>query len=448
MSFEDQFHSLQLKRLAVHRSIIATFKEIHGRLFINRHLSIDGKNILEQREFGAWKVWTAHSGTGLPGWPRIGLLHSFYRSGTPSGENIAVQSQFDMLASHGVDVTLVGVYSDAAVGNVFQTLKTGVSVARGTGLSPPAEIRIGDFDVLHVHNAFPNISHRWLAEVSVPIVATIHNYRAFCAIGTFTRDGKGCFECAEESPWKSVTHACYRDSRIATLPIALQQSGSHSWAKFLQSLKVTLVPGEPMRGILKGLGIQNSVTLPQPAGQENIGEASSPEPKDQWLFVGRLDRDKGISDLLKVWPQGEKLVVVGAGPSEMECLDLIRTRSLNVEMFGAQQREVVVERMSTSRGLVFPSKALEGAPLVYGEALSVGLPILAAEGNVLADQVNLDGTGATFSLKDSYSLLSGIDLVKEQREQFSRKCLETHESRYTTSQWLEDLLAVYKSVLK
>jgi glycosyltransferase involved in cell wall biosynthesis len=402
---------------------------------------------LEQCEFGAWKVQRANSGSGLPGWPRVGMLHSFYRSGTPSGENVAVQSQFEMLAAHGVDVALVGVYSDAAVSGVFQTLKTGVSLARGTGLSSPVEIDIGAFDVLHVHNAFPNISHRWLAQVRLPTVATIHNYRAFCAVGTFTRDGERCFECAENSPWKSVTHACYRDSRIATLPIAIQQSGSHSWARYLQSLKVTIVPGEPMRGFLQDLGIRNSVTLPQPAGLKNNREVPSLGLKDQWLFVGRLDRDKGITDLLKVWPESEKLVVVGSGPSEIECVDLIAARSLNVEMPGAQPREVVVERMSTSRGLVFPSKALEGAPLVYGEALSVGLPILAAEGNVLADQVNLDGTGATFSLKDSYSLLSGIDLVKEQREQFSRKCLETHESRYTTSQWLEGLLAVYKSVL-
>jgi glycosyltransferase involved in cell wall biosynthesis len=406
-----------------------------------------GKDTLEQCEFGAWKVQRANSGNGLPGWPRVGMLHSFYRSGTPSGENIAVQSQFEMLAAHGVDVALVGVYSDSAVSGLSQKITTGISVARGTGLSPPVEIDMEAFDVLHVHNAFPNISHRWLAQVSVPTVATIHNYRAFCAVGTFTRDGERCFECAEDSPWKSVTHACYRDSRIATLPIAIQQSGSSSWSNYLRSLKVTVVPGEPMRGILQDLGIHNSVTLPQPAGNEDTVKLRSLELEDEWLFVGRLDSDKGISELLTIWPQSEKLVVVGSGPNETQCMDLIATRSLNVEMLGSQDREVVAKHMATSLGLVFPSKALEGAPLVYGEAMSVGLPVLAAQGNVLADQVNLDGTGGTFSLSNSESLLLGLDLIKQQREQFSRQCVETHESRYTTLQWLEGVLATYKSVL-
>jgi len=352
-----------------------------------------------------------------------------------------------MLAAHGVDVTLVGVYSDVAVGDVFQTLKTGVSVARGVGLSPPAEIKLKDFDVLHIHNAFPNISHRWLSQVNVPTIATIHNYRAFCAIGTFTRNGARCLECAENSPRKAVIHACYRDSRIATLPIAIQQSGSHSWVKFLKSLRVTIVPGEPMHAILKELGIHNSLTLPQPVRGGDQAKARHLESKGQWLFVGRLDRDKGISDLLKVWPESEKLVVIGSGPSEMECLEVIAARSLNVQIIGHQQRAVVAEFMATSRGLVFPSKALEGAPLVYGEAMSAGLPVLAAQGNVIADQVNLDGTGVTFSLTDSDSLHSGIIVVTEQRELLSRTCIQIHNSRYKTSQWLEGVFSAYKIVV-
>jgi len=75
------------------------------------------------------------------------------------------------------------------------------------------------------------------------------------------------------------------------------------------------------------------------------------------------------------------------------------------------------------------------------------LPVLAARGNVLADQVNLDGTGAMFNLNDSDSVVLGIKLVNDRREDFSNECLETYESRYTTSRWLEGVLAAYKSVL-
>ncbi len=377
----------------------------------------------------------------------MGIMHSFYRSNTPSGENLAVQAHFEILAAHGVDVTLVGVYSDSAINSVFQTFRTGVFVSQGAGLVPPPEIDLESVDILHVHNAFPNISHRWLSEFSVPMIATIHNYRAFCATGTFTRLGNRCFECVEKSPWKSLTHACYRNSRIATLPVTLQQTGKHSWAHFLNSLKLTLVPGGPMCARLKDLGLHNSVTLPHPVDGANVHPSPSVELQNHWLFVGRIDRDKGILDLLKIWPESTKLIVVGSGPSEIECMNEIKLRSLNVAMLGMQDRQTIAKLMAYAQGLVFPSKALEGAPLVYGEALSVGLPVLAADGNVLADQVMLDGTGTSFNLADQNSLLSGIDVICEQRDELSKQCLETYESRYTISHWLRDLLAAYKYCL-
>ncbi len=402
---------------------------------------------LGKSSFGSWQVQKANSGAGLEGWPRVGMLHSFYRSNAPSGENLAVQSHFEILAAHGVDVTLVGVYSDSAINSVFRTFRTGVSVSQGAGLFPPPEIDLESVDIMHIHNTFPNISHRWLSEFSVPMVATIHNYRAFCATGTFTRQGNRCFECVEKSPWKSLAHACYRNSRIATLPITLQQTGTHSWAHFLNSLKLTLVPGDPMCARLKDLGLHNSVTLPHPVDVVQAHQPPPAELQNHWLFVGRLDRDKGILDLLKIWPESTKLIVIGSGPSEIECVNEINSRSLNVDLLGTQERQTIANLMAYAQGLVFPSKALEGAPLVYGEALSVGLPVLAADGNVLADQVRLDGTGTSFSLADQKSLLSGIDAICVRRDDLSKQCLETYETRYTISHWLRGLLAAYKYCL-
>lgn len=410
-----------------------------------RYLS-DGRNILIEMNMGAWTICRANAGIGKLGWPRVGILHSFYRSVAPSGENVAVQSQFKALADNGVDVTLIGVHSDEAITTKLAMVRTGIDFARGVGRIPPAEAQISELDVLHLHNTFPNISHKWLKQVPIPMVATVHNYRAFCAIGTFTRDEKRCFECADHSVWRSVAHSCYRNSFFASLPIAIQQSGPNSWAEFLDSLPLTLIPGGPMQRVLRDLGIRNTRVLLQPVGGLHPAVTKNRDSNAAWLFVGRLDKEKGILDLLRIWPPGEKLVVVGTGPCDQDSFDLVRSRGLDVELVGSKSQSEVQVMMEKSRGLIFPSIALEGAPLVYGESMSVGLPVIAAIGNVLAEQVHIDKTGTTFNLHDSKSLLLALDVTFTAWEQLSERCIEVHASGYTTSQWLEGIRQVYESV--
>lgn len=402
---------------------------------------------LEISQIGPWTIKRSSPETGRTEWPRVALLHSFYRSASPSGENIAVESQFEMLSQHGVDVTLIGVHSDTAVSNNFRKIETGLSVARGSGLTPPSSAGIETFDILHVHNTFPNISHRWLAEIDIPKVATVHNYRAFCSVGTFTRNDHRCFECVDGSPWRAFSHACYRDSRLATLPIVLQQSGPHSWLKFLQSLAITIIPGDSMRIRLQDFGIQNAITLPQPTAHEQPQKTDVDEPFDNWLFVGRLDQDKGIKELLGIWPTNQRLTVVGSGPLYAECLERIRSRKLLVQMIGTKTSHEVAELMSQSKGLIFPSKALEGAPLVYGEAMAAGLPVIASQGNILTEQIRIDSTGASFDLESESSIIEAIDFVMSNREYLAKKCRALHRSRYTEREWLRGIQSIYELVL-
>ena len=401
--------------------------------------------MIEKRVNG-WTITRANTGIGKTGWPRVGILHSFYRSSVPSGENMAVKSQFKSLAENGVDVSLIGIHSDEVIITNHSKVRTGIDLARGLGKVPPKEARITDFDVIHLHNTFPNISHKWLKQLTVPIVATIHNYRAFCAIGTFTRDGKRCFECPEHSVWRSVAHSCYRGSAFASLPIALQQSGPNSWAEFLNSLPLTLIPGEPMQNVLRDLGLRNTRVLRQPAANLHPVQSKPRNEDPSWLFVGRLDQEKGITDLLKIWPPGESLIVVGTGLCKQDSLDLIASRGLNVKLVGAMPQREVYKMMAESSGLIFPSSGLEGAPLVYGESMSVGLPVIAASSNVLAEQVNLDKTGTTFNLHDSKSLRMALEVTRREGQKLSDRCLEIYASGYTTAQWLEGIHQVYKSI--
>jgi len=164
---------------------------------------------------------------------RIALVHSFYSSQQPSGENQVVVAQVDALREAGHEVLLVARYTDPAIQERGYSVRAALGVATGFGPDPTADLRDFSPDVVHIHNLFPNFGTRWVSRWEGPLVATLHNYRPLCANGLLYRDGHNCTLCPEGDRLASMRYGCYRDSRIATLPLALRNARppQRSWSR-------------------------------------------------------------------------------------------------------------------------------------------------------------------------------------------------------------------------
>lgn len=372
----------------------------------------------------------------------IKVLHSFYRSSQPSGENEAVITQVNLLAEAGFDVELIYLSSDDLEISPSAKALTAVGMTLGTPtVSPPEDWLIGT-DVLHIHNTFPSISNKWLRDLSVPKVMTVHNYRAFCANGLFLRDGKRCLDCAMGNSTSAVFHGCYRGSHLQSLPIAIQQTSSHSLVGVMRQCHLVLIPGNPMRDVFKTLGVHNTQVLHNPVTTPPT-RTTTTTLRDAWLFVGRITQEKGLADLLRFWSTRELLIVVGDGPDRELAESIAIERRLRVQFAGNLEGESVRSLMSSNRGLIFPSKALEGAPLVYGEAMQAGLPIVAAEGSTLATQTAEDQTGTVFSWNDPASLIAALRSVGDHRAEFAARARLIYEKRYMPDVWIDQVSKVY-----
>lgn len=152
---------------------------------------------------------------------RVAVVHSFYSSRQPSGENIVVDQQIAALRRAGHTVELFAQRTDEREGNPLYPLEAAWSTATGIGRAP----RLADFnpDVVHVHNVFPNFGKQWIAGSPAPVVSSLHNYRPLCAAGTFFRDGQVCTDCLDKRSSKpALVHGCYR-GRVGSLPVAIGQ---------------------------------------------------------------------------------------------------------------------------------------------------------------------------------------------------------------------------------
>jgi hypothetical protein len=89
---------------------------------------------------------------------RIAMVHSFYSSSQPSGENTVVLNEVDALRRAGHEVALFAAHTDELEGEVFYKLRSGLRVATGYGRNPLKAIKDFSPDVVHVHNIHRPIS--------------------------------------------------------------------------------------------------------------------------------------------------------------------------------------------------------------------------------------------------------------------------------------------------
>ena len=378
---------------------------------------------------------------------KIALVHSFYRSGSPSGENIAVEGQARALEEAGHEVLLISRRSDDFAGDAFYSLQSGLTVATGVGPSPLPSIEKFDPDVVHVHNLFHNWGTTWLSQVQAPVVATIHNFRPVCSAGTLLRDGKFCELCPTSGSHHAVKHGCYRESSIRTLPLAIASRKGRVSPLFERADSLVFL-SERTRKMYDSFGLgfaQKSHVVPNfTDSPSSVVRTLRSVTSLSWVYVGRLSKEKGILELLRNWPPELSLRVVGSGPEERACR--LAAEGKRVEFLGQQDRKAVDLVLGEARGLVFPSLCFESAAsLSYLEAIARGLPVLALTGNAVADDVLDGGTGVVVSSLPDFA--RGIDAIEADHSGFSTRAEKRFAEQFSKDVWIERIEGVYREAV-
>lgn len=373
---------------------------------------------------------------------RIAVVHSYYSNRMPSGENVVVDLQAEALRRAGHDVRVISVHQEKVEKSRIYPALTAVRVATNRGPRPTDEIDRFGPDIVHVHNLFPNFGRTWAAQYSTRLVTTIHNYRPLCAAATLLRDGVSCTLCPDRrSAIPSLRYRCFKDSVVATLPVAVGMRFDRDPLLAAAARIITITEDMQSRYAAIGLPEGKLVVVPNfvPAA-DSAGTHKGDEHGDFWLFVGRLSQEKGILQLVRDWPDGPRLKVVGSGPLDD---DLRRMARPTVELLGRRPSAEVRALMAGARGLFFPSIWPEGLPTVYLEALAAGLPVVAGARSVVGQLVEHADTGIVMS----GSVADDIDRADAEFPKLIAHCRNVYETHYTETAWVKATLNVYRDVL-
>jgi glycosyltransferase involved in cell wall biosynthesis len=373
---------------------------------------------------------------------RIAVVHSYYSNRVPSGENVVVDLQVAALRRGGHDVRVISRHQEDVEKSRIYPAVTALAVATNRGPNPIVEIDQFDPDIVHVHNLFPNFGRSWAARYSSRLVTTVHNYRPLCAAATLLRDGESCTLCPQlRSIRPALKHRCFKGSLAATLPVAVGMRFERDPLLAAAARIITINDDMKLRYAAIGLPEHKLVTVSNFApAATSPGTHDGDDEGHFWLFVGRLTDEKGILPLVRDWPDGPRLKVVGSGPLDEDLRQLARP---TVELLGQRSPAEVRALMAAARGLMFPSIWPEGLPTVYLEALAAGLPVIADARSIVGQFVERDGTGIVMS----GPVCHDIDRADREFRGLIAHCRDVYNNLYTEDAWLSAMQDVYGSVL-
>jgi glycosyltransferase involved in cell wall biosynthesis len=278
-------------------------------------------------------------------------------------------------------------------------------------------------DLVHAHWWFPAGIQALAARTGLPLVITLH--------GTDVR-------LARSRP--AARAACARVLRSSAWVTAVSGWLAAEAAGFAPDLArpVAVAP----------MPVDDCAFSPGPAGR----------PRDELLFVGRLDRQKGAEVALRALAMlagpaaALPLRVVGGGPDEAALRRLAGELGVadRVRWDGQLPQAELADRYRRAAVLVVPGRD-EGFGLVAAEAQLCGAPVVAAASGGLLDVVADGQTGRTFPPDRPDALARTVEAVLASPDATARMAATAREraaARFGTAGAARAYAGVYAEALE
>lgn len=277
---------------------------------------------------------------------------------------------------------------------------------------------IDDFkpDVIHCFSIGAPISPHFMKYAKkkrIPILYSFRDYYYICP-KNYMLTSKGEIISIHKSGLSCIFNHYPKKNLLYDTLIYLKQS----YHKKYISKYVTyfLTPSDNLTKTIQNHFKLNGETLSNPTMLENTEGINSSE--DYLLYVGRLDKEKGVMTLLKAFRTislkhpTEKLLIVGEGNQMEELITFKNTNKLdNIIFIGKQNREELKAIYSKAKFIVVPSEILESYGNVVLESFAFGKTIIASDLIGIKKEIFENNCGLIFPFGNIERLTESIELL-------------------------------------
>lgn len=393
---------------------------------------------------------------------KVLLIHNYYGSEAPSGENAVYETERNLLRGRGYEVIEWTRHSDAVRGSGIGAIRGGASVPWNVFSYREIRKLIQNEapDVMHVHNSFPLISpavFHAAKGTDTATVLTLHNYRLFCAAAIPMRDGSPCTECLDQkSIAPALKYGCYRQSRLATVPLAMSIALHRRIKTWERHVDAFIALTEFQRDLVVEAGLPSETVHVKAHFYELPPEPVAwSERENKCVFIGRLSEEKGVHVLIDAWKywghDAPWLEIIGDGPDRSVLEAKVSEYALEdkVHFLGQLPFKEAQKVLGIARVLILPSLCFEGFPMVIREAFALGVPVAASRLGSMPCLVG-SANGWLFEAGDADALVSVIQSDWEDEDLLASKAKAARkefEDKYTSEASYQRLMEVYREAM-
>ncbi len=186
---------------------------------------------------------------------------------------------------------------------------------------------------------------------------------------------------------------------------------------------------------------------------ENLGgNRKKPSGETKLLFVGELNRNKNIGSVIRLTEylnsrgMPTKLIIVGDGPKKKKIIKKSRKNTNLVYYNRTDSKKQLLKIYREADIFIMPS-IKETFGLVYGEAMSQGLPVIYTKGQGI-DGYFKDGiVGYSVEPKNITDIATKIQLILNDYENISTNCIDKVQ-RFNWNHIAETYDEVYKECIQ
>jgi glycosyltransferase involved in cell wall biosynthesis len=291
-------------------------------------------------------------------------------------------------------------------------------------------------DVVHAHKLYPQLSVAPLVEstrAGVPVVQTLHDFELISGSALDVRGG-----------WRDVDEARFRYRLLnsTTFPVRRRVH--------VRRVRAFVSVSRYVARVYKAHGIDSSVLPNFLPSTDRPGPRPAFADRNGIAFVGRLQPEKGVADVVELARRLPAIPVTIAGSGELDAYVAEHAARLaNLTAAGFLDADGLRELVSGARVVVVPSRWQEPGPLTPIETMAQGTPVVAYANGGLAEYV-ADSGGGEVVPADVENLIRACAELHSDAETWSKlsqRALAAVEGTHSRDRYGDAIERVYESVL-
>ena len=316
-------------------------------------------------------------------------------------------------------------------------------------------------DVVHMNLLIsPSIIHS-CHKMNIPIVFTLHVPAPICPASTYMLKNQFlCTDimCKDGNYWHCILNRCKNNSIENSVRKALLSYIYYITKSYSKFNKIICCSNALKEYCLKtniGINKENIVVINNFLSNQELDTLPNYNNKGYFLYLGRLDKEKGVNYLLqaiKDLPKEIELHIVGKGKEEEHLKQYAEDNNLNnIKFLGFKNREEIKDEYQNCIATILPCNWFENFPTTNMESFINGKPVIASNIGGIPEQVEHNKTGLLFEPANVEQLKECIlkywnypDLVIEHgKNAYEKAC-----TLYTEERYYQELIQVYDEVRK